>query len=78
MSTVNISHFLHNIRFLVQNLKSSLEIRTKSQEDPAIELQTFSQTSIPFSKDMSPFSQLTLAAGGGGLEMVSTETSRQS
>jgi HSP20 family protein len=66
MSTINISHFLHNIRFLVQNLKSSLEIRTKSQEDPAIELQTFSQTSIPFSKDMSPFSQLTLAAGGGG------------
>lgn len=66
MSTPNITHFLHNIRFLVQNLKSSVEFRTKTQEDPAIELQTFSQTSIPHSEEMSPFSQLQLAAGGGG------------
>lgn len=68
MAQPNISHFLHNIRFLLQNLKSSLELHTKSGEDPSIELQTFSRTSIPFSEEanMSPFSQLSLAAGGGG------------
>jgi HSP20 family protein len=66
MSQPNISHFLHNIRFLLQNLKCSLESSTKSQEDPSIELQTFSQTSIPFPEnEMSPFSQLATVGGSG-------------
>lgn len=66
MSQPNISHFLHNIRLLIQNLQNSTHFSTKHHAHSSIELQTFSQTSIPISEEMSPFSQLSLAAGGGG------------
>jgi HSP20 family protein len=66
MSHPNISHFLHNIRFLVHNLQNSSRFSTKHQPHSSIELQTFSKTSIPISEDMSPFSNLNLAAGGTG------------
>jgi HSP20 family protein len=66
---VNTQHLIFPPQhpFPLQNLKSSLEFHTKVQEDPSIELQSFSHTPTPFSeKGMSPFSQLSLAAGGGG------------
>jgi HSP20 family molecular chaperone IbpA len=66
MSHPNISHFLHNIRFLIRNLQSTTQFSTKRRSHSSIELQTFSRTSIPISDKMSPFSNLNLAAGGTG------------
>ena len=68
MSTTNISHFVHTLRSLIQDLHTRANLNKNHQAfypESTIELKTFSETSTPIPTEMSPFSQLTTLGGNG-------------